>query len=70
MTAQGNRVVELNGARGQSTLEYLLVIAAVLAAVIVAASQFMKPAVNKMLEDSKTTIESASGKLRSGLGLQ
>lgn len=55
--------------RGQSTLEYILVLAAILVAVIVAAGGLIKPAVNKAMTDSKDTIESATGKLKAGLGL-
>ena len=55
--------------RGQSTLEYILVIAAILAAVIVAATALINPAVTKTMSDSKGIIENTSGKLTTGLGL-
>ena len=56
-------------ARGQSTLEYILVLAAVLAAVIVGAGAMVKPAVTKAMGDSQDTMQSATGKLKTGLGL-
>ena len=57
------------GRRGQSTLEYILVLAAILVAVIAAANTLIKPAVTKAMTDSKDTIEGGSGKLKTGLGL-
>lgn len=57
------------GVKGQSTLEYILVLAAVLAAVIVGAGSLVKPAVNSALEDSTSTMKTATGKLQAGLGL-
>ena len=55
--------------RGQSTLEYILVLAAILVAVILGANQLIKPAVEQALTDSKETITDATKKLRAGLGL-
>lgn len=57
------------GARGQSTLEYILVLAAIVAAVALAAGNQIQPAVEKTMTDVQQTIESASGQLASGLGL-
>ena len=37
---------------GQSTLEYILVLAAVLVALIVGATQVIQPATNRVLEES------------------
>lgn len=54
---------------GQSTLEYVLVLAAIVAAVAVAATTMIKPAVNKAMTDSKSVIESSTEKLKTGLGL-
>ena len=56
--------------RGQSTLEYILVLAAILVAVIVAANSLMRPAVNQSLTDASNTMKSATGKLSAGLNLQ
>lgn len=55
--------------RGQSTLEYILIIAAILAAVIVAAGLLIRPAVNTAMEDSSKVIKAATGKVKGGLGL-
>jgi len=54
---------------GQSTLEYILVLAAIIAAVAIAAGALIRPAVNKSMNDTKTVIEDASGKLKKGLSL-
>ncbi len=54
---------------GQSTLEYILVVAAILVAVIVAANQFVKPAVSKSMEDSSSVITGATSQLKTRLGL-
>ena len=54
---------------GQSTLEYILIIAAILVAVIAAASTLIQPAVTQAMKDSSGVIEDASGKVAKGLGL-
>ena len=45
--------------KGQGTLEYLLIIAVVIAAVALAAGTVIKPAVSKTLDDAKGAIENA-----------
>ena len=55
--------------RGQSTLEYILIIAGIVAAVAWAAGALILPAVNQSMNDSANTITSASNKLAPGLGL-
>ncbi|MBI4322864.1 MAG: class III signal peptide-containing protein [Candidatus Omnitrophica bacterium] len=55
--------------RGQSTLEYILVLAAIIAAIAIAAGTLIKPAVTKTMNDTKTVIEDATGKLKDGLSL-
>ena len=55
--------------RGQGTLEYILVLAAVIVAVIVAANAAVRPAVNKALVDSSNLMQNATGKLANKLGL-
>lgn len=57
------------GAKGQSTLEYILVLAAILTAVIVGAGTLVKPAVTAALTDSSASMKAATGKLKTGLGL-
>ena len=56
-------------ARGQSTLEYILIIAAVLVAVIVAANGVIKTNVSTAMNDAGAVITGASGKLGSSMGL-
>lgn len=41
---------------GQSTLEYVIVLTAIVAAILFAASQFIKPSVNKVYSDAGNTI--------------
>ena len=55
--------------RGQSTLEYILVLAAIIVAVIIGANTIIKPAVTTTMTDSKAVIEAASKKVQAGLGL-
>ena len=55
--------------RGQSTLEYILIIAAILVAVIAAAGTLIKPAVTKTMTESSNVIKNASDKIGKGLGL-
>ena len=52
---------------GQSTLEYILVLAAILVAVIVAANGVIRPGVNQVMIDSKTVITGATTKLTTGV---
>ena len=56
--------------RGQSTLEYILVLAAILVAVIAAANTWLRPAVDTAVHDSANTITNATGRVSQGLGLQ
>ena len=55
--------------RGQSTLEYILVLSAILVGLIAIVSTTIKPAVNKAMTDSQNTIQAATGKVQAGLGL-
>ena len=54
---------------GQSTLEYILVIAAVLIAVVAVTVAALRPAVGKMSNEAANTISAASEKVKTGLGL-
>ena len=47
---------------GQSTLEYVIVLTAIVAAILFAAAQFIKPSVNKVYSDAGITLN-ASGTL-------
>ena len=49
--------------KGQSILEYVIVLTAIVAAIAFAARAFIGPAVNKALEDSGGSIEGATGRL-------
>lgn len=49
--------------RAQSTLEYILVLMAIVGLIIFAAATWIKPAVNKSLENANTAIGKAAGKL-------
>lgn len=51
------------GARGQSTLEYILVLSAIVAAVVVAANGVINPAVQQVITDARTTINQATDRL-------
>ena len=57
------------GSRGQSTLEYTLIIAAVIAAVAIAAGSLVHPAVTNNMTKTSDVITGASDKLKTGLGL-
>ena len=46
--------------KGQGTLEYLLILAVVIAAVALAAGTVIKPAVKGTLDSSKTAIDNAA----------
>ena len=54
--------------RGQSTLEYLLMAAVIIAAVAVAAKQLIGPAVTKTMNSSSGAIDNAAEQLKNKLG--
>lgn len=62
-------MVRRRGTRGQSTLEYILVVAAVVAIILGVAYTFLKPAVETTVQDSADTISAAADKVKVGLGL-
>jgi hypothetical protein len=49
--------------KGQSILEYVIVLTVIVAAIALAAGTLIKPAITKALEESKGTIETAGSKL-------
>ena len=53
--------------RGQSTLEYLLIAAVVIAAIATAATTLIQPAVSKTLKSSEGAINNAADKVAAGL---
>lgn len=54
--------------RGQSTLEYILILAAILAAVVAASVAFQNKA-KATVDKAGETIDAAAGKVKTGLGL-
>ena len=68
---RGGEGMMRNGKRwnqtGQSTLEYLLIAAVVIAAVAIAAGTIIKPAVTGTLTSSKVAIDNAAAKLSTKL---
>ncbi len=57
------------GRAGQGTLEYILLVAAIIVAIIVGVNSVIRPAVKGVMNDSQTTIEKASSGLKTKLGL-
>jgi len=49
--------------KGQSILEYVIVLTVIVIAVTLAATTLIKPAVNKGLDDAAKTINKATGQL-------
>ncbi|MBU0504002.1 MAG: hypothetical protein ABH882_02070 [Candidatus Omnitrophota bacterium] len=49
--------------RGQSILEYVIIFAAVVAAVILGARTLIKPAVEQGMKDTASAMNTATGKL-------
>lgn len=49
--------------KGQSILEYVIVLTAIVAAIAFAATRFIGPAASKALEDSSGSIEGATSRL-------
>lgn len=49
--------------KAQSVLEYVIVLTAIIAIIIVAATAVIRPAVNKVMEEAANTIGSASERL-------
>ncbi len=49
--------------KGQSILEYVIIFAAIVAAVIFGAKTFIQPAVQKVMQDASSAMETATGKL-------
>ena len=53
--------------KGQSTLEYLLMAAVIIAAIAVAATGLIGPAVTKTMDSSKGAIDNAADKITKNL---
>ena len=54
---------KMRNKRGQSVLEYVIVLTAIIAIIIVAATTFIKPAVQQSMDDASQAITTATGKL-------
>ncbi len=48
---------------GQSILEYIIVLTAIVAAIIIAAGTIIKPAIQQGLTDTASSIKASTGKL-------
>jgi uncharacterized protein (UPF0333 family) len=55
--------------KGQSTLEYILLVAAVLVAIITAVVAAIRPGVENTAAAAKATMEAGANKIQTGLGL-
>ena len=49
--------------KGQSILEYVIVLTVIIAAIAWAAAQFIRPAVTQVMTDTGTALGAASGRL-------
>ena len=65
----GVGVAQKRSWQGQSTLEYILVLAAIIVAVIVGANSVVNTGVTSAMSDAGSTISGASSKLKTGIGL-
>ena len=57
------------GAKGQSTLEYILVLIVILIAILTATTGVFKTSVNQMIGQSSTAVGNAANKILNRLGL-
>ena len=53
---------------GQSTLEYVIVLTAIVAAILFAATQFIKPSVNNVYGEAGKTLNASGGIFSSNIG--
>ena len=53
--------------RGQSTIEYAIMFAAISAAIVLGAMYFIKPSINKVMRDSSTAINIVSSDFLQGV---
>ena len=56
-------MLKIKGKKAQSTLEYILVLTAIVGVIIYAAVTWIKPAVEKSLENANTAIGKAADKI-------
>ena len=60
----GKTIRTRTGRQGQSTLEYMLVLAAVLLALIAAATNLINPAASRTLQESANVINAAASQIQ------
>ena len=65
----GLRIADWKRRRGQSTLEYLLIVGVVLAAILALINSTIKPKVESTVTDAGGAIGKASDEFKSKLGL-
>lgn len=53
---------------GQSTLEYVIVLTAIVAAILLAASQFIKPSVNRVYSEASGAMNTSSSYFANSVG--
>ena len=53
---------------GQSTLEYVIVLTAIVAAILFAATQFIKPSVNQVYSQAGSTMNASGGLFSNAIG--
>ncbi len=61
-----NKIMEgkmIKSRRSQATLEYVIVLTAIVSAIIFSADRYLKPAVEKMLQKAANVIEKSAEKL-------
>ena len=59
----------MRGTQGQSTLEYILVVAAILVVIIVEATALVGPGVKSVMNESGSAMSEAAKKIKTGVGL-
>ena len=67
MTRERGKRVRGRGVRGQSTLEYLLVVVAILLAVLYGVKSLIQPGVEARMQDADKTIKKAGTQLKTAV---
>jgi uncharacterized protein (UPF0333 family) len=57
-------MVKINKRKAQSTLEYILILTAIVGLLIYAAATWIKPNVSKTLDDANTALGKAADKMK------
>ena len=64
----GEKMRRLNSKRGQSTLEYVIIWTAIVAAILLAANNFLRPAIEDAVESTSDKISTEVGNLTGNIG--